>query len=104
MTSALLKSINTKNQLYKEWIKTNVNDLNLFSRRKDEFKSYYNTLRRSIKEAKRLYYTCIFAIYKNVIKQTWIIIKDTLHKKKCELPNQFFIGNRAVTNPGEITK
>ena len=39
MTSALLKSINTKNQLYKEWIKTDVNDLNLFSRRKDEFKS-----------------------------------------------------------------
>ena len=103
MTSALLKSINTKNQLYKEWIKTNVNDLNLFSRRKDEFKSYYNTLRRSIKEAKRLYYTRTFAIYKNDIKQTWTIIKDTLHRKtKCELPNQFFIGNRAVTNPDEI--
>ena len=39
MTSALLKSINTKNQLYKEWIKTDVNDLNLFLKRKDEFKS-----------------------------------------------------------------
>ena len=44
MTSAFLKSINTKNQLYKEWIKTDVNDLNFFSQRKDEFKSYYNTL------------------------------------------------------------
>ena len=103
MTSALLKSINTKNQLYKEWIKTDVNDLNIFSRRKDEFKSYYNTLRRSIKEAKRLYYTRTFAIYKNDIKQTWTTIKDTLHRKtKCELPNQFFIGNRAVTNPDKI--
>ena len=71
MTSALLKSINTKNQLYKEWIKTDVSDLNLFSRRKDEFKSYYNTLRRSIKEAKRLYSPRTFAIYKNEIKQTW---------------------------------
>ena len=81
MASALLKSINTKNQLYKEWIKTGVNYLNLFSRRKDEFKSYYNTLRRSIKEAKRLYYTHTFAIYKNDIKQTWTIIKDTLHRK-----------------------
>ena len=31
------------------------------------------------------------------------IIKDTLQRKtKCELPNQFFIGNRAVTNPDEI--
>ena len=69
----------------------------------NEFKSYYNTLRRSIKEAKRLYYARTFAIYKNDIKQTWTIIKDTLHRKtKCELPNQFFIGNRAVTNPDEI--
>ena len=62
MTFALLKSINTKNQLYKEWIKTDVNDLDLYSRRKDKFKSYYNTLRRSIKEAKRLY------IYNNYIR------------------------------------
>ena len=44
MTSALLKSINIKNQLYKEWIKTDVTDLDLYSRRKDKFKSYYNTL------------------------------------------------------------
>ena len=50
-----------------------------------------------------MYYTRTFAIYKNNIKQTWTIIKDTLHRKtKCELPNQFFIGNRAVTNPDEI--
>ena len=34
MTSALLKSINTKNQLYKEWIKTDVNNLDLYSGRK----------------------------------------------------------------------
>ena len=35
----------------------------------------------SIKEAKRLYYTRTFTIYKNDIKQTWTIIKDTLHRK-----------------------
>ena len=29
ITSTLLKSINTKNQLHKEWIKTDVNNLNL---------------------------------------------------------------------------
>ena len=51
----ITKSMNTENQLSKEWIKTDVNDLDLYSRRKDKFKSYYNTLRRSIKEAKRLY-------------------------------------------------
>ena len=56
-----------------------------------------------MKEAKRLYYTRTFAIFKNDIKQTWTIIKDTLHRKtKCELPNKLFIGNRAVTNPDKI--
>ena len=98
MTSALLKSINTKNQLYKDWIKTDVNNVDLYSRRKEEFKSYY-----TLKEAKRLYYTRTFAIYKNNIKQTWTIIKDTLQRKiKCETPSQFVIGNRMVTNPDEI--
>ena len=97
MTSALWKSINIKNQLYKKWIKTNVNNVELYSRLKGEFKSYYNTLRRSIREAKRLYYTRTFTIYKINIKQTWTIIKDTLQiKSKCEIPNQFFIGNRML--------
>ena len=31
MTSALLKSINTKNQLYKDWIKTDINNVDLYS-------------------------------------------------------------------------
>ena len=41
MTFALLKSINIKNQLYKKWIKTDVNNVELYSRLKEEFKSYY---------------------------------------------------------------
>ena len=50
-----------------------------------------------------MYYTRTFAIYKNNIKQTWTIIKDTLQRKiKCETPSQFVIGNRTVTNPDEI--
>ena len=34
MISALLKSINIKKQLYKEWIKTDVNNVELYSRLK----------------------------------------------------------------------
>ena len=50
-----------------------------------------------------MYYTRTFAIYKNNIKQTWTIIKDTLQRKsKCEIPNQFFIGNRMLTDSDEI--
>ena len=76
----------------------------------------YNTLRRCIREAKILYYTRTFAIYKNNIKltwtivlyilehmQTWTIIKDTLQRKmKYETPSQFVIGNCKVTNPDEV--
>ena len=103
ITSALLKSINTKNELYKNWIKTDITNVDLYSRHKEEFKSYYNTLRRSIREAKRLYYTRTFAIYKNNIKQTCTIIKDTLQRKlKYETPSQFVIGNHTVTNLDKI--
>ena len=42
MTSALLKSI--VYQPYKDWIETDINNVDLYSRRKEEFKSYYNTL------------------------------------------------------------
>ena len=49
------------------------------------------------------YNTRTFALYKNNIKQTWTIIKDTLQRKlKCETPSQFVIGKRTVTNPDEI--
>ena len=65
MTSALLKPMNTKNKVYKEWIKTDVNNVELYFRLKEKFKSYYKTLRR--REAKRLYYARTFAIYKNNI-------------------------------------
>ena len=52
-----------------------------YSALKAEFCEYKKILRRSINEAKHLYYTRIFALYKYDIKQTWFVIKDTLQKK-----------------------
>ena len=84
-------------------IKTNVDNVDVYSRLRDEFKTYHNALRRSIKEAKRLYYTRTFAMYKYNIKQTWTVIRDTLQRKtKCEIPNKFTIDNRTITDRGEI--
>ena len=45
-TYALLTSINTKNQLYKERIKTDVNNLDIYSRR-----SYYFVLNSILSHA-----------------------------------------------------
>ena len=55
---------------------------------KATFKQYRETLRRSIKEAKGLYYHRTFLLYQNNVRKTWAVIKKTLHrKKKHEMPN-----------------
>ena len=56
MTNGLLKSINTKDKLYKKLIKTDINEDPQYVILKNEFPNFKNTLRRSINEAKRLYY------------------------------------------------
>ena len=42
-------------------------------------------------------------MYKNDIKQTWPIIKDTLQNKaREELPNKYLLNDRTLTNKDEI--
>ena len=81
MTNGLLKSINTKNKLYKKLIKPDINKNFQYVTFENEFTNFKNTLRRSINVAKRLYYIRAFALYKNDVKQTWSVIKDTLQNK-----------------------
>ena len=61
------------------------------TRLKAELIHFKNTLRRSINAAKRLYYLRTFALYRNDIKQTWSVIKDTLQKKLHSAPSNKFI-------------
>ena len=81
MTYGILKSINTKDKLYKKIVKADIHDDIHYDTLKAEFCEYKNIFRRSINEAKHLYYTRTFALYKNYIKQTWSIIKDSLQIK-----------------------
>ena len=71
---------------------------------KKEFNIFKNTLRSSINEAKRLYYLRTFALYKNDVKQTWAVIKDTLQKKIHSAPTKFNLNNATTTNMDEIVK
>ena len=64
MTNGLLKSINNKDRLYKKLIRTDMDDLQYVTL-KNEFTVFKNTHRRSINEAKRLYYLRTIALYKN---------------------------------------
>ena len=102
MTKGILKSINTKDKLYKNLVKMNINNVQ-YTALKAEFTNFKNTLCRSINAAKRLYYMRTFALYKNDIKQTWSVIKDTLQKKLHSAPsNKFILNNVTITDPDEI--
>ena len=99
LTNGLLRSIKMKDKLYKTLLQTTVN-IDLFIALKTEFKFYQIVLRRSIREAKYLYYTKTFALYKGDMKHTWSVIKDTLQRKtKCEPLCSFIHDGRIINNP-----
>ena len=80
LTNGILNSINTKDRLYKTLMQTDTDDVELFNRRKEEFKMYRANLRKSIRNAKRTYFEHIFTQHKNDIKKTWKTLKETLSR------------------------
>ena len=103
MTNGILKSIKEKDKLYKKLVKANIDDEIAYANLKAEFTNYKKILRRSINEAKHLYYTRTFALYKNDIKQTWSVIKDTLQRKRqCKPTEKFSLNNRIITDLDDI--
>ena len=103
MTNGILKSIKTKDTLYKKLVKANIDDEIAYTNLKAEFTDYKKILRRSINEAKHSYYARTFALYKNDIKQTWSVTKDTLQRKKqSKTTAQFILNNRIITDLDEI--
>ena len=84
-------------------IKANIDDGKAYTNLKAEFTNYKKILRRSINEAKHSYYARTFPLYKNDIKQTWSVIKDTLlRKKQSRTTAQFILNNRIITDLDEI--
>ena len=82
ITNAILKSINTKDKLYKRLIQADMGNTILYNTLKEEFNIYRATLRKSIREAKRAYYIRTFNTFKYDIKKTWSIINQSLSNKK----------------------
>ena len=49
------------------------------------------------------YYMRTFALYKNDVKQTWSVIKDTLQRKlHSSPPSKFILNNNTITDLDEI--
>ena len=55
-------------------------DSDLYETLKAHVNKYRNILKKTITKAKRIYYVEAFSRFKNHIKRTWKVIKETLHK------------------------
>ena len=104
LTAGILKSINSKNILYKKLMQTpadspNYPDLLL------NFKSYKNIIRRTIMHAQRTYYKNVFNSYSTNLKKTWQTINESLNrrKKKQDFPQAFKLANgNLISDPKQI--
>ena len=99
----MLKSINTKNKLYKQLVQTSTRNLDAYEHLKVRFNRYRNILKQSIKDAKRIYFQSIFAKFKHDIKRIWSIINESLHRKKKTISSHIFYHNgKTLEDPSEI--
>ena len=103
ITRGILKSIKTKNKLYKVLRQTDTDNVEAFESIKIKLNKFHNILRQSTKEAKRIYVVKTFERFKYDIKQTWSTINETLHrKKKRSLPNVFSHNGKMLRDSVEI--
>ena len=97
ITRGLLKSINTKNKLYKEFIN------NPTQQRTHKFKTYRNKLHGLIRKSKRDYMHKRFEQIKGNMKKTWNMINTIIGRnKKDNNQTVFKKGTDLVSNPTDI--
>ena len=97
ITSGIIKSIKTRNKLYKTFIK-HPNETN-----KSKYVAYRNKLTHIIRISCKNHYHNKFNSYKNDIKNTWKTINEILGKNKKEhLPTYFNDNNTKINDPQVI--
>ena len=99
ITKGLLKSINQKNKLYKQY-------LNSPSKKGiQKFKTYKNKLNMLIRKSKRKYFFLKFERSKNNMKQTWNSINNILGRGKRQSNQKKFKNDNGsvFTNPEDIS-
>ena len=84
LTNGILKSINVKNKLYKQYIAkpTQMNS--------EKFKSYRNKLNNLIRKCKREYYHKKFQKSKDNMKKTWQSINEIIGRNKSKKQQESF--------------
>ena len=105
MTTALLNSINTKDRLYKIMIQSDWQDITFYNELNSQYKRYRAVLRKSIREAKRLYHIRMFDTFKNDIKKTWSFINNSLNRnKKKNNSTEFNVNDQTITDENHIAE
>ena len=103
MTNGILESINTKDNLYKIFIQADKTSVDRFNTLKSDYQTYRARLRKTIREAKQMFYARTFLMYKNDMKKTWRVISDTL-KINCKSKSQaeLIYENHVIRDTEEI--
>ena len=104
LTAGILKSINSKDKLYKTLVQTPKDSIN-YPALLSNFRVYKNIIRRSIMHAKRNYYRNAFNRYSTNMKKTWQTINETLNrrKRKRDFPKEFKLANgNSISEPKQI--
>ena len=72
--------------------------------KKVNFKTYDKIVDNEIVQAKKIYYSNVFHMYKLSMKKTWQIINETLSRKKVDnmLPDTFIKNGNELSDPKEI--
>ena len=103
ITKGILKSIAFRDKLYIKYKSTPIDSVQ-YNNLKVNLKSYNTILRKTIREAKTLYYQTCFSKFKSDIKKTWATINDIIRKEnnKTNIPKYFLINNTKVSDNLEI--
>ena len=98
ITEGLLKSVSYRDKLYFKLKRTPCNEQ--YNALKVNLDTYNKTLRKSIREAKKLYYQNCFVKFRNDMQKTWSTINGIINrtKSKKELPKLFLINGKKETD------
>ena len=102
ITFGILRSVNKKNKLYK-CLKLTKSDSTIFEERKQRFNQYKNTLRKTITQAKKNYFSNQFTRHVGNGQKTWQTIDNALNRKPPKsTPGTISIDSKLCTNKKDI--
>ena len=98
LSKGLLKSIRTKNKLYRQYL------TNQSSHHETRYKNYKNKLNHSLRIAKRIYYEKKIDASKSNAKATWRVLNEIIKTKKkaFKINSIFKVDNQEITDPVDI--